>query len=174
MHSKLQGPPPQELPPPVNQKEVWFEHVTTDGKQYYSNPQTHQTSWERPQDVQIIAPPAPGTGCYGNDYFCLVCVRVCVRLRENLSNPFHRSFSHSPITSGPIPIPATTSAAHSSFIRPSPISAHQGVVRVQDRRGQDILLQQDYEAVCLGETPGRGPCDATPTSLQHSTHCRTR
>ena len=62
---KLQGPPPQELPPPGNQKEVWFEHMTKEGKPYYSNPQTHQTSWERPQDAQIITPPAPGTGCYG-------------------------------------------------------------------------------------------------------------
>ncbi len=44
---------------PGNQSEVWFEHQTAEGKSYYSNPKTKQTTWERPTDVQIISPPSP-------------------------------------------------------------------------------------------------------------------
>ena len=29
--------------------EVWFEHLTADGKVYYSHPKTQKTVWERPK-----------------------------------------------------------------------------------------------------------------------------
>ncbi len=45
---------------PDSQKEVWFEHKMGEGKVYYSNPINNQTTWERPQDAQIMSPPGPG------------------------------------------------------------------------------------------------------------------
>ena len=48
------------LPPPSSQTEVWFEHRTADGRTYYSHPQTQKTTWERPQNAQIIPQPSPG------------------------------------------------------------------------------------------------------------------
>ncbi|XP_064382447.1 transcription elongation regulator 1-like isoform X2 [Halichondria panicea] len=52
--------PPNDMASPENQKEVWFEHKMGEGKVYYSNPKNNQTTWERPQDAQIISPPGPG------------------------------------------------------------------------------------------------------------------
>ena len=56
----MQGPPvlgdglPVRGPPP----EVWLEHVSPEGRSYYSNPQTKKTTWDRPANARIIAPPS--------------------------------------------------------------------------------------------------------------------
>ena len=76
------------LPPPSSQTEVWFEHRTADGRTYYSHPQTQKTTWERPQNAQIIPQPSPGNvfptcmswACiiWNEFYICqLQKVRVC-------------------------------------------------------------------------------------------------
>ena len=38
--------------------EVWYEHKMSDGRAYYSHSQTRTTTWDRPQNVQIV--PHPG------------------------------------------------------------------------------------------------------------------
>ena len=47
---------------PANQTEVWFEHRTSDGRVYYSHPQTQKTTWDRPHGAQIIPQPTVTSG----------------------------------------------------------------------------------------------------------------
>ena len=40
--------------------EMWFQHVTIDGRTYYSHSQTRKTVWERPTSAHIILNRPPG------------------------------------------------------------------------------------------------------------------
>lgn len=45
------------VPPPF--APIWSEHMVTDGRKYYFNHITQQSTWEKPKDVQIICPVPP-------------------------------------------------------------------------------------------------------------------
>lgn len=50
-------PRPQMMTPPPGEP-FWIEHKSPDGKAYYSNPITHETTWQRPANV-LVQPGPP-------------------------------------------------------------------------------------------------------------------
>ena len=53
------GMPPMGMPPPVPKSE-WSEHRTTDGRVYYYNSRTLQSTWERPKEMDQVPMPMQG------------------------------------------------------------------------------------------------------------------
>ncbi len=60
----VRGPPP----------DVWLEHLSPEGRSYYSNPKTQKTTWERPTNARIIPPPSASSkmtrGCCTSCWQC--------------------------------------------------------------------------------------------------------
>lgn len=52
------GMPPMGLPPPP--KIEWSEHRMADGRVYYYNAKTLQSTWERPKEMDQMPPPMQG------------------------------------------------------------------------------------------------------------------
>ena len=52
------GMPPMGLPPPP--KIEWSEHRMADGRVYYYNAKTLQSTWERPKEMDQVPPPMQG------------------------------------------------------------------------------------------------------------------
>ena len=57
IHSHFQGP----IIPSLPELEVWYQHMTSDGRHYYSHSQTKETVWEKPTNAHIVFQPVPGT-----------------------------------------------------------------------------------------------------------------
>ena len=70
--SSLLSPPPlltPPLPPPLPLQEkkssVWTEHKAPDGRLYYYNSETKQSSWQKPDDLMTRAEVSPLVGGCG-------------------------------------------------------------------------------------------------------------
>ena len=54
----LPMPPPLGMPPGPSTE--WSEHRTADGRVYYYNSRTLQSTWERPKEMDQVPPPMQG------------------------------------------------------------------------------------------------------------------
>lgn len=62
----LPMPPPLGMPPGPSSE--WSEHRTADGRVYYYNSRTLQSTWERPKEMDQVPPPMQGMPPPGTSY----------------------------------------------------------------------------------------------------------
>lgn len=65
----LPMPPPLGMPPGPSSE--WSEHRTADGRVYYYNSRTLQSTWERPKEMDQVPPPMQGMPPPGTSSFYL-------------------------------------------------------------------------------------------------------
>ena len=55
-------------------REVWYEHKISDGRVYYSHSVTRKTTWDRPQNAQVM----PHPGQQQSRLFILIFGTCCI------------------------------------------------------------------------------------------------